>query len=184
MILRLLSLLALLVISVSAASPSVVTVYAWPLSASVPKPYAEIALPSSADSVATVRSKKSVSATDGEIVRIGLLDSNKAWSGVATSADSFKAGITQKITLHTDSDGKVARVSFGSFTAPPVAKGTKSEELMVEVAPIHAGPEPVLNKPVVLNADGKLDKPEEDNRSFLQKYVILLSRYEQHDTNP
>ena len=169
MILRVLSLLALLIINVAAASPSVLTVYAWPLTAASPKPYAEIALPTAPDGVATIRSKKAVSATAGELVRIGLLDSSKAWSGVATSANSFNAGVTQKIILHTDSDGQVTRVSFSSFTAVPVAKGEKSEELVVEIAPIQPGPEPVLNKPVVLNAEGKLDKPEEDNRSFLQK---------------
>jgi hypothetical protein len=174
MILRLLSLLTLFVIAASAASSSVVTVYAWPLSAASPKPYAEIALPSTSDSSATIRSKRAVSATDGEIVRIGLLDGNKAWRGVATSADSFKDGITQKITLHTDNDGQVTHVSFSSFKAAQVANGAKSEQLLVDIVPIQAGPEPVLNKPVVLNAEGKLDKPVEDNRSFLQKYATRL----------
>ena len=175
MILRLLSLaLALLIATASAASPASITVYAWPLSASSPKPFAEISLPSTPDTgIVQVRSKKAVSATDGEIVRIGLLDANKAWSGVATSADSFKPGVTQKISLHTDGEGKVSHVSFSSFNRAPAQKGAVAEDLLVEVVPVQAGPVPVLNKPVVLNAEGKLDKPEEDNRSFMQKYAQL-----------
>ena len=170
MILRFLALLALVVISVSAVASSV-TVYAWPLSASSPKPFAEITLPSTPNDPPTVKSKKAVTTQDGELVRIGLLDSSKAWTGVATSAESFKAGITQKISLHTDSDGSVTHVSFTSFKSAPVAKGAKIEDLLVEIVPIQAGPDPVLNKPVVLNAEGKLDKPQEDNRTFLQKYA-------------
>jgi hypothetical protein len=172
MILRLLSLLSLLVIAVSAASQSAITVYAWPLSASSPKPFAEIVLPSIAGGAAEVRSKTTPTTRDGELVRIGLLDSSKAWSGVATSADSFKTGITQKISLHTDGEGQVKHVGFSSFEAAPVRKGAKSEEVIVEVVPIQTGPQPVLNKPVVLNAEGKVDKPgEKDERSFIQKYT-------------
>lgn len=163
MILRLLSLLAFLLISVSAAVSSSITVYAWPLSASSPKPFAEITIPSTADGVATVKSKKTVSAEDGELVRVGLLDSSKAWSGVATSSESFKQGITQKISLHTDGHGQVTHLSFSSF------KSVKDDELLVSLLPIQAGPEPILNKPVVLNAEGKLDKPDVDERSFIQK---------------
>jgi hypothetical protein len=172
MTLRLLSLLLFLVVAVSAASPSTVTVYAWPLSASSPKRYAEIVLPSSAGGTAEVRSKTIPKITDGELVRIGLLDGSKAWSGVATSADSFKPGITQKISLHTDSDGQVTHIGFSSFKAAPAKEGAKSGDIVVEVVPIETGPQPVLNKPVVLNAEGKVDKPgQEDNRTFLQKYV-------------
>lgn len=175
MILRLLSLLALLAISVAAAaSPSSITVYAWPLSASSPKPFAEISLPSTPNNAPTLKSKKPVSVKDGELVRIGLLDSNKAWSGVATSAESFKAGIVQKISLHTDSEGAVAHVSFSSFKrAPGSATSGKDKDLLVEIVPVQDGSEPVLNKPVVLNAEGKLDKPDEDNRTFLQKYDLI-----------
>lgn len=174
MITRLIALAALFIISASAAASSI-TIYAWPLSASSPKPYAEVNLPVSSSEAPTLKSKKAVAVKDDELVRIGLLDNNKAWSGVATSAASFKDGVTQKITLHTDSDGAVTHVSFKSFKSAAAVKGAKSEDLLVEVQPIQAGPEPVLNKPVVLNADGKLDKPQEDTRSFLQKYAMSFS---------
>jgi hypothetical protein len=164
MILRLLSLLAIFVVSISAAASLSITVYAWPLSASSPKPFAEITIPWTTDGIATVKSKKTVSAKDGELVRVGLLDSSKAWSGVATSSESFKQGITQKISLHTDGQGQVTHLSFNSF------KSAKDDELLVDLLPIQAGPEPILNKPVVLNAEGKLDKPDVDERSFIQKY--------------
>jgi len=44
-------------------------------------------------------------------------------------------------------------------------------ELEVEVVKMVVGPSPVLNRPVVLNAEGKVDTgTPEDQRSFLQKY--------------
>lgn len=180
MILRLVASLLVLIAAVSAAS-STVTVYAWPLSATSPKPYAEVYLPSSSNELPTVRSRTNPQVTDGELVRIGLLDDSKSWSGVATSADSFKTGINQKLILHTDGKGQVTHVGFTSFKSE---KGRKEGVLELEVESVQDGPLPSLNKPVVLNAEGKLEKPgEKDERSFLQKYVHVPNRSDSYVTN-
>jgi hypothetical protein len=39
-----------------------------------------------------------------------------------------------------------------------------------------AGPQPVLNKPIVLNAEGKIDVKEPE-KGFLQKYASVLYYY-------
>ncbi len=44
----------------------------------------------------------------------------------------------------------------------------EDKRVVVELVPRERGPAPVLNKPVVLNADGKLDGKEPE-KSFLQK---------------
>lgn len=164
------ALLAFLSAFATAVVPSTITVYAWPFSSSSPKPFAEIILPSTSGGVPDVRSKTIPSAKAGELVRIGLLDSSKSWSGVATTADSFLPGIAHKISLHTDSDGEITHLSFSSFKAESPQKGKKIEDMIVEVVPIQPGPQPVLNKPVVLNAEGKVDTPGQgDNKTFLQK---------------
>ena len=60
----------------------------------------------------------------------------------------------------------MTHLSFSSFKKA----GSKAEDVIVEVVPMVPGPRPVLNKPVVLNAEGKVDtQGQEDNRSFLQK---------------
>jgi hypothetical protein len=155
---------------VAAASPSTVTVYAWPLDAASPSPLASILLSPSQSTTelsATVKSFTPPSQSNDALVRIGLFDpSTKAWSGVATSAKSLAADVKKKISLHTDTQGNVYHISF---TASPKAAGEK-QGVVVEIVPMTAGPEPLLNKPVVLNAEGKVDAPNpEDNRSFLQK---------------
>jgi hypothetical protein len=152
----------------AAAAQSTVTVHAWPLSAPSPKPYATIVLsPSASDSSVKVQSISKPSVSNDELVRIGLYDSSsKAWTGVATSSKSFAPDVRQKVTLHTDSEGRVTHVGFSSFSKSKA----ESDDVLVDVIPMVAGPQPVLNKPVVLNAEGKLDTPgEEDSKSFLQK---------------
>ena len=46
--------------------------------------------------------------------------------------------------------------------------GSKKDGLSVEVVPMKAGPMVHLNKPVVLDAEGKLDDKEPE-KTFLQK---------------
>ncbi|KIW08011.1 uncharacterized protein PV09_00957 [Verruconis gallopava] len=176
MILHLISLFVINFPAVLAASPPI-TIYAWPLSAPSPKPFAEIVLPSATDGTAEVRTKNIPNVSDGEIVRLGILDDKKAWSGIATSADSFRPGIAQRLSLHTNTEGQVVHIGFSSFKAVPQNKGIQGDDIFVEIVPIQMGVQPVLNKPVILNAEGKVDKPgQEDNRTFLQKYwwAILL----------
>lgn len=156
----------------TAATPQVVstvTIHAWPPSAAAPYPFATIAISPSQNAIqAKVQSVIQLPRfpPQDELVRVGILDESNGWTGVATSAKSFGVDINKKIVLHTDNEGRVAHISFNAFGTP---KG-EDEAVFVEVMPIQAGPKPTLNKPVVLNEDGKLATAEiPDTKSFLQK---------------
>ncbi|KAJ9649466.1 hypothetical protein H2199_000241 [Coniosporium tulheliwenetii] len=79
------------------------------------------------------------------LLRIGLHDpqapAEASWTGVATSASSLQPTYRKKLTLFTDSEGRGRR----------------------------EGPRPVLNRPVVLNKEGKVEEAKEE-KTFLQKY--------------
>jgi len=154
------------------AATSTVTVYAWPLGAPSPTSFATIALSTSQTKpIAEVNSLRlpSIPPSSDEIVRIGLHDpSTKQWRGTATAASSFAPGLARKLTLHVDEHGVVYHASLSAFEL----RGTRKikDELEVEVILSRPGPQPILNKPVVLDANGKVPQAEEkDQTSFLQK---------------
>lgn len=154
------------------AATSTVTVYAWPLAAPSPTSLATVVLSASQTKpIAEVNSfhLPSIPLSTDEIVRIGLYDpSTKQWRGTATAASSFTPGLARKLTLHVDGDGNTYHASLSAFELP--GKSKKKDELQVEVIQPHPGPQPILNKPVVLNADGKVPQAEEkDQKTFLQK---------------
>lgn len=97
------------------------------------------------------------------LLRIGLHDkAPDSWKGVVSSAASFGQEYKKKFVVHVDEQGKPYHVGFG---ASP--KGT-GEEIEVEIVQRQAGPKPVLNKPIVLNAEGRIDE-KEPPKSFIQK---------------
>lgn len=122
---------------------------------------------------------------DDEVVKLGFysgkIGDEETWHGIATAAGSFKADKKKTLKLHLDAKGEVWHVSFTSVpkVVEPVAKGKKAaaveevkhegDTLHVELLPVNRGAEPHLNKPVVVNKDGKPDVPEEEPKSFLQK---------------
>lgn len=164
------SIILLFTAMATAATPqavSTVTVHAWPLSAPSPYPFATIAISPSPNAIqAKVQSIAQLPIFKDQLVRVGILDESNVWTGVATSAKSFRVDISKKIVLHTDNEGHVAHISFNSFeNANPADAG-----VFVEVMPIQPGPKPTLNKPIVLNEEGKIATPETaDTKSFLQK---------------
>ena len=98
-----------------------------------------------------------------QLLRIGLTDPKSGhWRGVVTSAASFTKQYKKKFVIHIDDKGEVYHVGFGTS-----ARGT-GDEVEVEILKKVNGPKPALNKPIVLNADGKLDTAE-PSKSFLQK---------------
>ncbi|KAF2280187.1 uncharacterized protein EI97DRAFT_391080 [Westerdykella ornata] len=98
------------------------------------------------------------------LLRIGLGDPKIGhWRGVLTSAASFGDEYKKKFTVHIDEKGEPYHVGFSTDV-----RGS-GDEVEVEVVKRESGPKPVLNKPVVLNADGKLDNKEPE-KTFLQKY--------------
>ncbi len=103
--------------------------------------------------------------SEEHLLRVGITDSKTgAWRGVVTSAASFADQYHKKFIVHVDEKGEAYHVGFGTS-----AKGA-SDEVEVEIVKRSLGPKPALNKPIVLNAEGKLDSAEPE-KTFLQKYV-------------
>jgi hypothetical protein len=103
------------------------------------------------------------------LLRVGLSDAKTgSWRGIVTSAASFADHFHKKFVIHVDDKGEPYHVGFGTS-----AKGSGGDEVEVEIVKRNPGPKPVLNKPIVLNAEGKLDDKEPE-KSFLQKYVMLI----------
>ncbi|KAJ4349993.1 uncharacterized protein N0V89_008614 [Didymosphaeria variabile] len=103
------------------------------------------------------------------LLRIGLHGNKEGtWMGILASAASFAEVYTKKFVVHLDEKGEPYHVGFSTSD-----KGV-GEELEVLVVRKEAGPKPVLNKPVVLNADGRIDSKEPE-KSFLQKYWWMIA---------
>ncbi|KAF1837322.1 hypothetical protein BDW02DRAFT_491672 [Decorospora gaudefroyi] len=105
------------------------------------------------------------------LLRIGLTDSQSgAWRGIVTSAASFSDQYHKKFVIHVDDKGEPFHVGFGTSV-----KGT-GDEVEVEIMKKNVAPKPVMNKPIVLNAEGKLEGKEPE-KSFLQKYWWALALF-------
>ncbi|KAF2803766.1 uncharacterized protein BDZ99DRAFT_452848 [Mytilinidion resinicola] len=168
---RLLNLLLL-----PAALASTITIYTNPLhqdSASAipsPTPLATISYdPSTASASLASYHPPTGAYTPSHLLRIGLFDpATKEWKGVVTSSASFADEYLKRFTLHVDEQGEVYHVGFGT-----TAKIAGSDEVEIEVSTRAKGPQPSLNKPIVLNAEGKLEGKEPE-KTFLQKYWWAL----------
>jgi hypothetical protein len=108
--------------------------------------------------------------SDDHLLRVGITDPKTgSWRGIVTSAASFADQYHKKFIVHVDEKGEPYHVGFGTS-----AKGA-GEEAEVEIVKRNPGPKPVLNKPIVLNAEGKLESKEPE-KTFLQKYVSISLR--------
>jgi len=104
--------------------------------------------------------------SDDEIVRVGIMDEEGVFRGVATTGKALKNPDKALINIRRDrsNPAKVWRVEFQTVDTP--------EELDATTNPTP-GPQPFLNKPIVLNAEGKLPEPDVE-KTFLQKYWWIL----------
>ncbi|KAF2663712.1 hypothetical protein BT63DRAFT_110511 [Microthyrium microscopicum] len=179
--------------------PNTISIYAWPLTATEPVPVAVVKLSHSPDSDAPSASifrysPPSISSSQDETVRIGILDPvTKKWTGSAVATDAFQPEFDRKFQLHLDEATKrIWHVSLSTSKVPvPVKEKSKDKkakaktdkaggkkeplrkgETTVEVVTPWDHPEPILNKPVQLNLDGRAPEAPEEQKSFLQKYVI------------
>lgn len=106
--------------------------------------------------------------SDDHLLRVGLTDSKTgSWRGIVTSASSFGDQYHKKLIIHVDEKGEPFHVGFGTSAK------SADKEVEVEIVKRSPGPKPVLNKPIVLNAEGKLESKEPE-KTFLQKYVVSL----------
>jgi hypothetical protein len=99
------------------------------------------------------------------LLRVGLPDPKSgSWRGIVTSAASFADQYHKKFIIHVDEKGEPYHVGFGTSAKK------EGEDVEIEIVKRNPGPQPVLNKPIVLNAEGKIDSKEPE-KSFLQKYA-------------
>ena len=98
------------------------------------------------------------------LLRIGLHDSaSGSWRGIVTSAANFADDYKKKFVVFVDEKGEAYHVGFTTS-----AKTAEKEDVLVQIVRKAPGMKPVLNKPVVLNAEGKIDSKVEE-KTFLQK---------------
>jgi hypothetical protein len=151
----------------SAQAEQSVDIFAWPLSAAKSQSLAKISYNSTHATVKSYNAPK-IPAGD-EIVRVGFNHADGAWSGVSTASSNFAPGREKKIQLHINPQGKLYHVGFKASDIGSSSKtGTGKDGLNVEVVKMQKGPAPHLNKPVVLNAEGKVDDKEPE-KTFFQK---------------
>lgn len=110
----------------------------------------------------------------------GGIGDEETWHGVLTAAGNFERGVNKTLKLFLDEGGRVWHLGF---SATPIAvvggkagKGGKGEgvkeegdKLNVEFVLPNKGLPPALNKPVVVNKEGKAEGEEEEQKSFIQK---------------
>lgn len=203
-----LALLATTIIPAIAVAPTHkdATVYVWPAHSSKPQVLAQITYDIENLTATLNKFTPPQIAPSNAPIRIGLWDSKTSeWRGVAASSASFDEAYQNKITLHVGPDNTVYHVGFNAFEQPRSKEeqmeldrlkrkearkpgSTKKqkkksaskhdEQVIVEVVKASPAPAPHLNKPVVLDADGKLPKKEQE-QTFLQKYwyVHMRPRY-------
>lgn len=105
--------------------------------------------------------------TSQHLLRIGLLDTpTNKWKGVVTSAASFADEYRKKFVLHVDERGEIYHVGFG--TSGRGKSSTEDNDVEIEIVTRVKGAQPALNKPVILNAEGKIEGKEPE-KTFLQK---------------
>jgi len=188
------TLIAILSLALLTLAQKSIDIYAWPVGAESPiaTPYAGISYTSTSPNGTLITFNRDLSLPqDSSLVRLGYYASSaktpQSWTGIAVPASNFHPDAEKTLRLWVDSAENVYGLNFaGVVPAAPtkVAKGKKGkkdkkkkeepvvqckrEELVVEVVRQVAGPKPVLNRPVVLNAQGKVDEKVEE-KSFLQK---------------
>ena len=155
-------------LALAAQSEQSVDIFAWPISASKSQTLARISYNSTHATVKSYTSPK-IPAGD-EIVRVGFYHTGDTWSGVATASSNFSPVKDKKIILHVNPQGQLYHVGFKASDHGSSSKTGKGKDgLDVEVHKMQRGPTPHLNKPVVLNAEGKVDDGKEPEKTFFQK---------------
>jgi len=203
--LPLISAFAALLSTALAAGPSTVAVSAWPLSSPSPIPIASITLTSSSSSSEPIAKLDSFdglkSNNPRDLIRIGFHDSEGKWRGTVAPAAWFDKHVDRTIILHVSQKGEIYHIGVGSEEVPdPKVVVKKEREAMtkkqkkklpkvkvselvrrdgvttIEVVEIDRAPMPALNRPVVLNPEGKVESKEEE-KTFFQKYWWMIGAF-------
>ncbi|KAJ6787243.1 hypothetical protein PWT90_06821 [Aphanocladium album] len=165
---------ALCAATLAAATPRTAHIYVQPVQggsgSGKPHPLAEVAYDVAAPSTAEVLTYEAPDLPDGTAaVRVGVYDvRSKAWSSGTTvaSADNFSKGFSPNFLVSTDAHGDVVSVALKGVQID--AGHTRNFGPKIVLLPETPGTQPALNKPVVLNPEGKREEVQE--KTLLQKY--------------
>lgn len=158
-------------LAATVAAADLAKVYIQPITDSAPAPVvlAEVQYQPSAPSASELTNYEPPELPeDAELVRIGLYDpSASTWSASSVaSVDNFSKGYAPTITLSVDGKGRAVSASVKGVAID--AGQTRDFGPRVVVSVSGKGPQPELNKPVVLSPDGRR-REEEEEKTFLQK---------------
>ena len=168
---------ALCAATLATASPRTAQIYIQPLATTTttnPEPLAEVSYdPLSFDATSIVAYEAPEIPETADLVRIGLYDPKSSqWISGTTvaSAENFSKGFSPNLILTVDArDGEVLSAACKGVRID--AGQTRDFGPKAVVLVEAKGKQPELNKPVVLSPEGR--KVEEEEKTFLQKYVVL-----------
>ncbi|EGX95231.1 hypothetical protein CCM_03503 [Cordyceps militaris CM01] len=157
--------------TLAAAAPRTAHIYVQPVQGgSKPSPLAEVAYDVVTPATAEVLTYEAPDLPDGtSTVRIGVYDvTTKTWSSGTTVASvaNFDKGFAPNFLVSVDAHGAVVSATLKGVQID--AGHTRDFGPQVVLLPETRGTQPALNKPVVLNPEGKREEPQE--KTLLQKY--------------
>lgn len=159
------------------ADPRTAQIYIQPLATTTtkPEPLAEVSYdPLSLDTTSVIAYEAPEIPETADLVRIGLYDpKSSAWISGTTvaSVENFSKGYSPNLMLTVDA--RAGEVLSAAVKGVRIDAGQTRDFGPKAVVLLEGkGKQPELNKPVVLSPEGK--KVEEQEKTFLQKYVLLL----------
>ncbi|KAL2807620.1 hypothetical protein BJX63DRAFT_425230 [Aspergillus granulosus] len=174
------ALLSLSSIALASYAPQLEILY-WPVSNPQPSVLAHVSYdPASLKSDLIDYTPPSTAEVSEDLVRVGFYISTpttpKQWVGTLTSFAALRGDVAQKPTLrlHISSSNEVYSVSLASDSSS-TSSSRPSDNLHLQVVTDELGPQPHLNRPIVVGPDGK--SPEEvPEKTLFQKYwwVFLI----------
>ncbi|TWU74145.1 hypothetical protein ED733_005656 [Metarhizium rileyi] len=142
---------------------------------SPPFPFASVSYDLAAIDSSTVTSYDAPEIPDASsLVRIGVYDpKTKSWASGTTvaSTENFAKGYSPTITVSVNSRGDVLSAALKGVQID--AGQTRDFGPKVVILPEGKGPQPALNKPVIVSSEGKKVE-EEVEKTFLQKYWWMI----------
>ncbi|SLM38584.1 hypothetical protein LPUS_08851 [Lasallia pustulata] len=155
------------------------TIYAWPFSSAQPSKLADLTydLYGRRTVINHFTAPALSSSPENDLIRIGVYDPvTKAWRGTVTSASSFDSSVNGRLRININQAGEVwgaswhASMTKAQADTPAAGQQTKQFDLVLTAPP----PQPLLNRPVVLNPDGKIAEPEPEKTMFQKYWWVLL----------
>ena len=152
----------------SASKPEkAVNVLLWPSLGHSPQSFATVSYTSTN---ATIKQQSKFKIPSGSnVVNLGFKNPSGEPSMIATAASNLDPETPKTLLIHLNSENEVFHIGLKTANLPTNGKSAKVQDLLkAEVVRMQRGQGPQLNKPVVLDPEGKLPDKEPE-KSFLQK---------------